>query len=195
MSPYSILVAEVLLKRTTSTAASYVYEDFIRTFPSISVLAKADKQILRSMLKKIGLQSQRTRALTEIAECIAKSYHGDVPSSRKDLESVPHVGPYTAASIRSFGFGIRDAVVDSNVMRVIRRLFAKSFCNRNITLFDYQELATMLLPQEHQTHNFAMLDLGALVCRYDFPRCQTCPLEEICDTSLRRQVVRKHVMH
>jgi A/G-specific adenine glycosylase len=141
------------------------------------------------MLKRIGLHIQRTQALTDIGCYIVERFDGNIPQSREELEEIPHVGKYTAAALRSFGFGIRDAVVDSNVMRILRRLFAKGIGKKKLSLSAYEELAMLLLPKEHQTHNLAMLDLGALVCRYDRPRCQICPLMQVCDTGLRRPTI------
>ena len=184
-SPYSVLLSEVLLRRTTSTAAASVYSDFLTTFPSVYALARADTLTLQLMLKRIGLQIQRAQALTEMAQYIVEHFDGTIPEFREDLENIPNVGNYTAAAVRSFGFGVRDAVVDSNVMRILRRLFAKSIGRKKLSFTAYEELALVLLPQEHQTHNFAVLDLGALVCRYDYPRCRACPLNRLCDTGLR----------
>jgi len=186
-SPYSILLTEILLKRTTSKAAASVYHDFLETYPNMVALAEADKATLQSMLKRIGLQIQRTRAIIEMAGYVVKNFGGEIPSSKEDLERIPHVGSYTAAAVRSFGYGIRDAVVDSNVMRIIRRLFAKAIGKRKVSLSEFQQLAEMLLPEKHQNHNFAMVDLGALVCRYDYPRCWFCPLKKACDTGSKTQ--------
>jgi A/G-specific adenine glycosylase len=180
-----VLLSEILLRRTTSTAAASVYCEFLTAFPSVDALAHADASALQQLLKRIGLQIQRTQALTDMARYIVERFDGTIPRSREELEKIPHVGNYTAAALRSFGFGIRDAVVDSNVMRILRRLFANGIGKKKLSLSAYEELAMILLPREHQTHNFAMLDLGALVCRYDRPRCQICPLMRVCDTGLR----------
>jgi A/G-specific adenine glycosylase len=184
-SPYAVLLSEVLLKRTTSTAAASLYCEFLAAFPNMNALAQADASTLEQMLKRIGLQIQRTNALKDIARYVSEHFDGTIPQSREELEKIPHVGHYTAAALRSFGFGIPDAVVDSNVMRILQRLFAKGIGRRKLSFSAYSELAMILLPQEHQTHNFAMLDLGALVCRYDRPRCRICPLTRVCDTGVR----------
>lgn len=183
-SPYSVLLSEILLRRTTSTAAASVYCELLTTFPSVYALAQADAQALRQILKRIGLQVQRTQALIETSRYIVEHCDGIIPKSQEELEKIPHVGEYTAAALRSFSFGIRDAAVDSNVMRILRRLFARGIGKRKLSLSAYEELAMILLPREHQIHNFAMLDLGALICRYDRPRCQICPLMRVCDTGL-----------
>jgi len=190
-TPYSVLLAEMLLRRTTSKAAASVFQDFLRMFPDTEALAKGDRGTLRSLLRKIGLQEQRTRALTEMAQYLLANHFGQIPSSRNELERVPHIGSYTAAAVRSFGFGIPDAVVDSNVMRIIRRLFAKSIRRRKLPTRDYERLAQELLPKHHQIHNFSLLDLGALVCRYDYPRCPGCPLRNFCDTGRPRSPSRR----
>ena len=177
-SAYEILIAEVLLKRTTSTAAARVYGSFLRSYPSIAHLADADEAELAMKLAPVGLQRQRARDIKRMARCIADEEGGELPSSLKRLLCIPGLGEYSARAILSLGHGYPVAVVDANVQRVIQRIFGGTVPAAGKT----QAVADAMLPRRaHERFNFALLDLGALVCRYQNPRCSECPLRACCD--------------
>ena len=182
-TPYEILVAEFLVKRTTATAASRLYPSFIAQFPTVAALTQAGVSELETALAPIGLQAQRAAAIRELGVHIANRHGGQIPSSLDDLVNVPGLGAYSARAILSFGFGVPAAIVDSNVTRVLGRVFARTMGHES-GLGAYQELADSLLPNDgHQVHNYALLDLGSSVCRYDAPRCADCPLSSLCDSA------------
>jgi A/G-specific adenine glycosylase len=179
-TPYSVLISEVLLKRTTASATTHVYEEFMALYPNIQTLSKADKKELESLLSRIGYHKRRAEILLEIANHITTKYGGQIPKSRDELLEIPHVGNYTANAVLSFGYGIPAAIVDSNVERIIRRVFLKHFKGKSSKLV--QKIADELSPGENnQLYNYTLLDLGAAVCRYGIPRCKVCPINSLCD--------------
>jgi A/G-specific adenine glycosylase len=183
-NPYSVLIAETLLRRTTASAVSKLFTSFISQYPNIQRLAEADRSKLEELLLKIGYNKQRARILIEIAQFVVSHYDGQIPADKKLLLKIPHVGDYTANAIMSLGCGIPSAMVDSNVSRILQRLFKGHFCEK-VSLETIQMVADMLAPQEgNQKYNLTLLDFGALVCTYGVPRCSICPLREICDYSL-----------
>lgn len=180
-TPYRILVAEILLRRTTSSAVLRIYDGFISSYPTLGDLARAKENELRSTLASIGYQKLRAKILKEVAMFIAYKYQGEVPNLTEDLLAIPHVGLYTAGAVLSFGHGIPAAMVDSNVERILRRLFSSSL-PRKVSLKQLNEIAKNLVSKsQHVPYNFGLLDLGGLVCKYDKPRCALCPLNEFCD--------------
>ncbi len=180
-SPYQVLVAEVLLKRTTARAAARAYPQFLARFPDVASLANAETADLEGALAGVGLYNQRARAFKEMAAHLREQHAGAVPDDLARLSRVPHVGPYTARAVLSFAYGRPAAVVDSNVSRVLGRLFREEL-GIDPSLSAVQEVADRLLPRrEHKAFNWALLDLAALVCRYDRPQCQVCPLVGLCD--------------
>lgn len=182
-SPYEVLVAEVLLKRTTAAAASRLYGRFLNQFPNMPTIKNANLSELESALAPVGLQKQRALGLKAMAEFLVNRFGGKVPDHLDDLLEVPHIGEYSARAIMSFGHDRPFAVVDSNVVRVLGRVFSRSL-GENPTLHRYQTLADSVLPVEtHKAFNWGIIDLGALVCRYDRPKCGDCPFISICDSS------------
>ena len=185
-TPYSVLIAEFLLKRTTSTAVNRVYEKFLKLYPSIEALLKADVKELEEFLKAIGYQRLRAREIKEAATYIVKEFRSEMPKDMNMLLTIPYVGSYTAAAILSLGYGIRAPMVDSNVERIIQRIFRNSMPTRSMARIT-REVANVLLPNEkHDTFNLAILDLGGVVCTYRKPYCEKCVLERECDTAHSR---------
>ena len=190
LSAYEILIAEVLLRRTTATAAAKVYGAFLKRFPSFTALRSASAKDLEKVLASVGLQKQRAKAIKEMAAFTLEHWEGRLPEDYESLVSIPHVGPYAASAVRSFAFGQRAAIVDSNVERIFSRLFHDLLPERpKLTVM--QAVADELLPlKRHKDFNLGLLDLGALVCRYQNPACGECPLAKVCDyvadTSKRR---------
>lgn len=179
-TPYSVLISEILLKRTTASAVLHLYERFMNKYPNLKALARASKEDLENLLLRIGYNVKRATILVEVANYIIKKYDGQIPRLKAQLLEIPNIGNYTANAILTLGYNIPSAMVDSNVERIIRRLFLEHLSNQPLRLV--QKVADALAPREdNQTYNFALLDFGALVCRYGIPKCKVCPINEICD--------------
>lgn len=180
-TPYSVLIAEILLKRTTATAVAAIFEKFLRLYPNSEALANADKDSLESLLSRIGYHKKRASDLVKIASVLLKEFRGELPKSKKELMSIPFIGHYTANAILSLGYGNPAAMVDSNVTRIIRRLFSNHLAQKSSTNI-IQLIADNLVPmRNHQVYNLALLDFGAVICTYGIPKCSLCPLNRVCD--------------
>jgi A/G-specific adenine glycosylase len=177
-TPYKVLVSEILLKRTTAPAAADLYPKFIACYPTVESLAKANGRELEALLSRIGYHKKRAKILIEVAKCIVERHGGEIPKTKEALLEIPNIGPYTAAAVLTLGYGTPSAMVDSNVERIIKRLFLR-FAPKPRAV---REIAEILAPEnENQAYSFALLDLGALVCRYGVPKCNVCPLQTLCD--------------
>ena len=186
-SPYEIMVAELLLKRTTAAAAARTYEPFLEKYPSVNSLAQATEEELAQDFKSVGLYAQRAKAVSKLAQHLTEQEAGSIPSTLDRLSKVPGLGAYSTRAVLSFGYGKPAAVVDANVVRVLTRVFQKDLPEHPSANF-LQNLADAILPEKsHREFNFALLDLGALVCRYVKPRCDQCPLVNICDYANLKQ--------
>lgn len=180
-TPYSILISEILLRRTTATAVKRVYEEFLSRYPNLSELAKADSEVLEEILARIGFHRKRTKILIEVADFVLRTYDGKIPNSREQLLCIPHVGNYTANSVLAFAYAVPTAIVDSNVERIIRRVFLGNV-QKKMPLKAIQNIADMLAPEtSNQEYNYALLDLGAMICLYNIPNCKLCPVNSLCD--------------
>ena len=190
-SVYEVLIAEVLLKRTTARAAARVFVDFTVRFPDLQSIVMAPLECLEDILGPVGLYRQRAKGLKEMARYLVEEHSGHIPDTLSGLLEVPHLGPYSARAVLSFGLDSPVAIVDTNVIRVLGRLY-KHRLGEKPSVPTVQALADALLNHEnHRVFNWAWLDLGAMVCRYDIPRCQLCPLSDVCDYFRDTQAVRE----
>ena len=176
-TPYKVLVAEVLLKRTTRQAVAREFPRFIARFPGVEAIYKAPVEEVEEALRHLGLYKQRAQQLKELAKVIVERFGGRIPGRWEDLVALPGVGPYIAGAILSFGYGAPAPAVDSNVMRLLGRLLGV----RSKRYEDYVRVGWRLVPEEgHDYFNYGLIDLGALVCSYRGPKCSRCPLRDVC---------------
>jgi len=179
-TPYKTFIAEILLKRTTSTAANNTYKDFLKKFPDINSLYNSEIKKIETILKPIGLYKQRSRGLKEAAENIVKVHNGVLPYKYEELIKIPHIGAYTAGAIVSFGYDKPEPIVDSNIRRIINKVFS-DILNINRSDKDIRELLKKVMPKrKHKIFNWSLLDLGATICSYRFQKCVGCPLNKVC---------------
>jgi A/G-specific adenine glycosylase len=178
-------MAEVLLRRTTATAVNRVYGSFLKEFPSLEHLKRSSLARISSALHTLGLQKQRAVFLKRLAKHLVDKEGGAIPRDFRKMLGVPGVGVYTANAMMSFAFDLPAAVVDSNVERILSRVFRIHVSNPPKQKM-FQQIADMLLPvSDHRDFNFGILDLGAAVCRPVAPNCDRCPLEVCCDYSAK----------
>jgi len=179
-SPYEVLIAEVLLKRTTATAAERIFNKILKAYPDIKSLSTAKSRKLETLLGPIGLYKQRAKGLRETALYLRDKEKGKIPKDLEKLLMVPHIGPYAARAILSFGYDIPMAIVDSNVIRVLNCAFS-GMISKKATLGEYQSVVDILLSRKyHKEFNWALLDLGAKKCHYSRRACKDCPLINLC---------------
>lgn len=181
-SPFGVLLAEMLLRRTRADVVGRVWPQLVSQYPSPQSLATANPQDIKQLLHPLGFAEMRSQALVTMAREIGAQYGGAVPRTADRLAALPHVGPYAANALASFAYGARAPVVDANVVRIYTRFFALEGLPANAYRSRaFWRLAARALPiQRVRDFNYALLDLGALVCRPTRPRCSDCPLVRSC---------------
>jgi len=180
-NPYRVFIAETLLRRTTSRAADRIFCKFIEKYPSIHDLARTNHEILAEDIRPIGLYQQRSKGLVQATCFIDRNYNGNFPATLDELLLVPHIGEYAARCILSFGMGIPVPVVDSNVQRVISRVFEDTIGPRPSLGRITTILSEMVPRKSHVEFNYGLIDFGSLVCTYRSCRGIECPMSPICD--------------
>lgn len=144
-------------------------------FPTPEDCARAPQSQVVRAWRGLGYP-RRARYVHLAARRIVDDFEGRVPRSVEALRTLPGVGPYTAAAVASFAFGAPEAVLDTNVGRVLARAIA----NRRLNSTEARDLARELLPAtDAAAFNQALMDLGAQFCR-SRPRCAECPLASQC---------------
>jgi A/G-specific adenine glycosylase len=127
---------------------------------------------------------RRALNLHAAATAIVKRHGGEVPADVDELLTLPGVGAYTARAIASFAFGQRHPVVDTNVRRVLARaITGEANARGSAATAGERALMSELLPADPQqaaTFGVAFMELGALVCTAQRPRCAACPIGASC---------------
>lgn len=175
-SLYEIMVAEVLLQRTSAEKASEVYDDFISQYPDLESLAGSNEETLADILQPLGLHRKKASALAEIGEILS----GEFPTSFEELHQLPQIGRYGANAILCFGLGECRPIVDTNVIRIYNRVFSLDLKDHRRS--EPWELAEHVIPEgDYEEFNLALLDLGAEICTSSQPQCERCPIQSCCD--------------
>jgi A/G-specific adenine glycosylase len=178
---YAIWVSEIMLQQTQVTSVLRYFPRFMQRFPDVISLARAvDDDVLASW-SGLGYYS-RARNLKRAAELVTERHGGRVPEPVDDLMALPGIGRSTAAAIRVFAFGSRDAILDGNVKRVLARSFAiEGWPGTPAVERRLWALARELLPDGPLAgYTQGLMDLGATLCTRTRPRCGDCPVAGEC---------------
>ena len=186
VDPYHVLVSEAMLQQTQVATVEGYFQRFIEAFPTLNALAQADEQTVLAQWQGLGYY-RRARSLHAAARVIASRHGGRVPSTVEELLELPGVGPYTAGAIASIAHGVKAAIVDGNVARVLARLVCLDQpIDRPGGLRSLWSLAQCLVPEAREGFNHpgdfnqALMELGATTCTPRGPRCGNCPLRKRC---------------
>ncbi|MBI3791693.1 MAG: A/G-specific adenine glycosylase [Gemmatimonadetes bacterium] len=185
--PYRILVSELMLQQTQVDRVVGFYERFLDRFPSLEHVAAAPPTRVLEAWDGLGYYA-RARNLRALAvQVVAEGSPARLPEEPEALRALPGVGPYTAGAVASFAFERRAPLVDTNVERVLRRVFAPRLVPKAPRTHRLLwALAEALLPRTGRatwTHNQALMELGALVCTARVAHCERCPVRACCDTA------------
>ncbi|ELY66380.1 HhH-GPD family protein [Natronococcus jeotgali] len=175
---YQILVSEVMSQQTQLDRVVDAWEDFLERWPTTAELAAADRAEVVGFWTDHSLgYNNRAKYLHEAAGQVEEEYDGEFPTTPEELQELMGVGPYTANAVASFAFNDGNAVVDTNVKRVLYRAFDVPDDESA-----FEERANELMPAgRSRVWNNAVMELGGVACRQT-PRCdeEECPWREWC---------------
>jgi A/G-specific adenine glycosylase len=174
-NPHRILLSEVMLQQTQTGRVRQIYPRFLRRFPNFKELARAKTSALIRAWRGMGYNGRVVR-LQRSAQIVCDRYKGKLPNDIQALKALPGIGKYTAHAVACFAFGRTVAVVDTNVQRVLSRLFPGDGQAK-----DGWQLAEAILPKRRSYDwNQALMELGATLCTARTPRCAQCPVNKLC---------------
>jgi len=199
-TPYHVLVSEFMLQQTTVATIIPRFQDWMKRFPTLEILAESSEAEILSAWQGLGYYA-RARRLHQAAQAIVTSHQGKIPQDLPTLLKLPGIGPYTASALLAFAFNQPVVVLDTNIIRVIARL-------HNITApIDSKKgkeqiaiAAQKLLPKkEGYAFASALMDLGSMICTASNPQCSICPLSSHClaedPTTLPRKKPKLSITH
>jgi A/G-specific adenine glycosylase len=182
VSPYAVLVSEVMLQQTPVSRMLPAYEAWLARWPTPATLAADSPGEAVRQWGRLGYPRRALR-LHEAATVVVERHGGELPESYDALRALPGVGDYTAAAVASFAFGQRHAVLDTNVRRVLARVIGgDERPGPSLTAAERRTAAAVLPADAPRAARWAVasMELGALVCKARAPRCADCPITSHC---------------
>ena len=179
--PYRVLVSESMLQQTQVDRVVPKYHQFLERYPTLEDLAGARARDVRQLWYPLGYNIRPVR-LHQIARETVARYGGRLPDTTEGLRGLPGIGRYTAGAVLSFAYGKDAAILDTNVRRVLSRVFiGPRRMQRLRGEKAYWDLAEALVPPGRAyDFNQALMDFGATWCSPRAPRCAPCPMKRFC---------------
>ena len=179
--PYRVWLSEIMLQQTQVATVIPYYLRFLEQFPQLADLAAAPVEEIMALWSGLGYYA-RARNLHAAARAVMTVHGGRFPQDPEAIVLLPGIGRSTANSIATFCFGAHAPILDGNVKRVLCRAYGiEGFPAGGAVERRLWALAEELMPTRHgATYNQAQMDLGASVCTRTKPRCEACPLSDIC---------------
>lgn len=182
--PYAIWVSETMLQQTQVATVIDYYHRFLAAFPTVQALAAADEQAVMAQWQGLGYY-RRARQMQAAAQRVMTDFAGDFPQDLDSILSLPGIGRYTAGAIASFAYGMRAPILEANTARLFSRLtLLRESPKTSASQKMLWEFAEAILPQRGGARllNQAVMELGSLMCTPQKPKCDQCPLQQLCPT-------------
>ena len=180
--PYKIWLSEIIMQQTQISQGTAYYQQFIKTYPTVFDLAKAEEQDILLLWQGLGYYS-RARNLHHSAQIIVTKYKGKFPKTYKELTALKGVGEYTASAILSICYKQPYPAVDGNVLRVISRIFninepVNHISGKKIVT---EKCKTLICRDNPDDFNQALMDFGSMQCTNSNPNCTICIFKNDCE--------------
>ena len=177
-NPYKIWISEVMLQQTQVTTVMPYYNRWMKKFPTIQDVAKADIDIILKYWEGLGYYS-RAHNIKKTAIIICETMNGKLPKSNL-LRTLPGIGDYMEGSIMSIAFSKPFPAIDGNVKRVFSRLLCENFNSAK----EIKKLKKHIIKKMYKSRpgcfNQAIMDLGREICKPTNPLCSSCPVQNKC---------------
>lgn len=186
--PYHILVSEMMLQQTQVERVTPKYGEWLEKYPTLEALAEADLTEVKATWKGLGY-NVRPERLHSIARETVAEYGGALPGDAKALQQFKGIGRYTAGAVASFAYGHDEPILDTNVRRVLFRVFVGTGDLRSSAMERHLwAISAHVLPRgQAWEFNSALMDFGATRCTARQPRCPDCPMLGFCRYGKRLQ--------
>ncbi|HWU78187.1 MAG TPA: A/G-specific adenine glycosylase [Rhodanobacter sp.] len=178
---YRVWLSEVMLQQTQVATVLGYFERFVDTLPTLRDLAAADEDTVLALWSGLGYY-RRARFMHRAAQLCVEQHGGELPRDFAALNALPGIGRSTAGAILAQAHGLRFAILDGNVKRVLTRYHgihgdpARSTVEKQLWLHAENHTPNNRVADYTQ----AIMDLGATVCLRTRPRCEACPLATDC---------------
>ncbi|RCA10514.1 endonuclease III [Enterococcus durans] len=183
-NPYELLIAVILSAQATDVSVNKATPALFEAFPTPEDLAAASVEEIIPKIKTIGLYRNKAKNIKVCAQQLIENFGGQVPTTREALVSLSGVGRKTANVVLGDAFGIPAIAVDTHVERVSKRL---RICKLNASVLEVEETLMRKIPKDLwvKTHH-TLIFFGRYHCTARNPRCEVCPLLDMCQEGKNR---------
>lgn len=177
-NPFELLIAVVLSAQTTDVSVNKITPKLFEKFPTPESLALAEIKEIEEIIKRIGLYRHKAKNIKALSIKLVDEFNGKVPSTKKELESLPGVGRKTANVVVSVAFDQPALAVDTHVERVSKRL---KLAKINDSVLDIEKKLCRIIPRNrwNKTHH-QLIFFGRYFCKATNPNCEECKLFDLC---------------
>jgi A/G-specific adenine glycosylase len=181
--PYRVWLSEIMLQQTQVSTVLVYFDRFLARFPDVAALAAAPLDEVLTLWAGLGYYS-RARNLHKCAQAVMSQHGGQFPRNFEALQTLPGIGPSTAAAIAAFCFDERVSIMDGNVKRVLSRVMGwgqdLSLRVNEKALWDASQIVLPERAADMPSYTQGLMDLGATLCTPRKPACLTCPWSDLC---------------
>ena len=183
-SPFHLVIAVLLSAQTTDAQVNRVTPELFRRWPTPADLAAASPAEVAEVIRSLGFYKTKARHCVECAQAIVSDFGGEVPHTMVELTSLPGVGRKTANIVLNVSFGIVEGIaVDTHVNRIAHRLGLSPKTHAKEPLKTEQDLLAILPRELWKDVNHQWIRFGREICPARSPKCEGCPLEDICPSA------------
>ncbi len=179
--PYQVWISEIMLQQTQMDRVVVYYNRWISRFPDLESITRASEEEVLKLWEGLGYYS-RARNIIKTANILFNEFDAKLPANHTELIALPGIGPYTAGAVMSIAFNQEYPLVDANIERVFARLFnlSKPVKDKETHKFIWQKSHELIPQGKAREFNQALMELGALICMPQNPRCKICPIRTDC---------------
>ena len=186
---YRILISEIMLQQTTVNTVKEKYVEFIKKWPTLEHLSKSPQKQLLTFWSGLGYY-KRAINLYKNVKIIKKNFNSIVPKNEEELLSLPGIGKYTALAILAIAYKKPVIAVDSNIIRIITRIYALNSPITKINNIIEQRAQSFIFKDRPGDMVQSLMDFGSLVCKPRNPTCHNCVISKNC-LAFKKNLVHK----
>lgn len=175
--PFVVLISTILSQRTRDENTIKATNKLFSVYKTPEEIAKAPLEKLEEIIKEVGFYKVKAKRIKEVSRIIAEKYNNSVPDNIKELLKLPGVGRKTANCVLVYGYNKHAIPVDTHVHRISNRLGLVKTKSPEET----EKELTKIIPKEYWRElNSLFVKFGQIICKPINPRCNECPLADIC---------------
>ncbi len=181
-SPFQLLVATILAAQATDRQVNVITRELFERAPDAESMSKMELEEVRNLVRSINYCNNKAKNILAASRILVERFHGEVPGTREELESLPGVGRKTANVVLSNAFGLPVMPVDTHVHRVSNRIGLVQTKKVEETERELMQIIAeeWVLP----FHHYLLLH-GRYTCKAKKPDCAHCAVSSICDYSAK----------